>query len=865
MLHMKDLKVSTRLRSLVAAVILGLAVIALVSFVTVQKVKIGSSTYNEVALYNHLNADMQSPALDIEQIRYAVLRMLVDQSGNNKERVPSDIALFQQRKKAYIDSNEQWKKNLPEGKLKDLIVQNYQDGLQYIGMVEQEVIPPLNRGNLKEAMDARERARSVITHVIESTKSAAQLIQERESELERNANSSVQVSLIIMLSLAVVIGLLIAILGLAISRGVSHGTDSAVHLAKAIAAGDLKKSDMDLGENEFGDLLRAMNQSVETINALLAEMDQMSKQHDLGDIDVFVNADNFKGAYHTMANGLNKMVQGHISVKKKAMACLAEFGKGNFDASLEKFPGKKAFINENIEGLRTNLKQVSNEVAELIEATLQGKLATRAHTDGVHGDWKKLVSSINALIEAFVKPINVTADYIDKIGKGNIPPKITDSYNGDFNLIKNNLNACIDNVNALVSDAAMLAQAAVDGKLSTRADASRHGGDFRKIVEGVNQTLDAVIGPLNVAASYVDEISHGLVDASEILQAMAANDYTHRLSGSSKRVKITDTYNGDFNTIKNNLNACIEALEGVSAAANKTADTVEASLKSIGQNAQALSSSSQQLSATSQQMSSNAEETSAQASTVASATQQVTTNLNSVATGAEEMTSTVQSISSNASEAAKVAGEAVKTANSANTTIAKLGESSAEVGQVIKVITSIAQQTNLLALNATIEAARAGEAGKGFAVVANEVKELAKQTAKATEDISQKITAIQEDTKRAVDSIGSITAVINQINDISSTIATAVEEQSATTNEMSRNVQEAAKGSGEISHNIQGVAAAAESTTRGAQDTLQAAQQLTAMAVQLRSLVEQFRLSDSGASAASPVSHQQPKAQAARA
>jgi methyl-accepting chemotaxis protein len=399
-------------------------------------------------------------------------------------------------------------------------------------------------------------------------------------------------------------------------------------------------------------------------------------------------------------------------------------------------------------------------------------------------------------------------------------------------------------VNAMMADAMMLSQAAVEGKLATRADASKHQGDYRKVVEGVNATLDAVIGPLNVSAKYVGEISGGLVEASDVLQAMAANDYTRRVSDTSKWVKITDTYNGDFNTIKNNLNACIEALAGVGVATNKTADTLQASMKSIAQNAQALSSASQQLAATSQQMSSNAEETSAQASTVATATQQVTTNLNSVATGAEEMTSTVQSISSNAGEAAKVASEAVKTANGANTTVAKLGESSAEIGQVIKVITSIAQQTNLLALNATIEAARAGEAGKGFAVVANEVKELAKQTAKATEDISQKITAIQEDTKRAVESIGSITAIINQINDISGTIATAVEEQSATTNEMSRNVQEAAKGSGEISQNIQGVATAAESTTHGAQDTLKAAQQLTEMATQLRNLVDQFKLGD---------------------
>jgi methyl-accepting chemotaxis protein len=452
-----------------------------------------------------------------------------------------------------------------------------------------------------------------------------------------------------------------------------------------------------------------------------------------------------------------------------------------------------------------------------------------------------------------------------RIGKGGREVFIQASYNPildlngkPFKVVKyaTDITAQKLAVNAMMSDAIMLSRAALEGKLATRADATKHQGDYRKVVEGVNATLDAVIGPLNVSAKYVEDISEGLVEASEVLQAMADNDYTRRVSENDKRVKITDTYNGDFNTIKNNLNACIEALAGVGAATNKTADTLHASMKSIAQNAQALSSSSQQLAATSQQMSSNAEETSAQANTVATATQQVTTNLNSVATGAEEMSSTVQSISSNAGEAAKIAGEAVKTATSANTTVAKLGESSAEIGQVIKVITSIAQQTNLLALNATIEAARAGEAGKGFAVVANEVKELAKQTAKATEDISQKITAIQDDTKRAVESIGSITGIINQINDISGTIATAVEEQSATTNEMSRNVQEAAKGSGEISHNIQGVATAAESTTRGAQDTLKAAQQLTEMAAQLRALVEQFKLEAEEGSKSASAKHQ---------
>jgi methyl-accepting chemotaxis protein len=440
--------------------------------------------------------------------------------------------------------------------------------------------------------------------------------------------------------------------------------------------------------------------------------------------------------------------------------------------------------------------------------------------------------------------VDTVAQYLAKISRGEIPAKVTDRYSGDFEIMKNNLNTCIDNIKALVEDSHMLTVAAEAGKLATRAESGKHQGDYRKVIQGFNSTLDAVMGPLNVAAKYVDDISVGLSEASEILQGMAANDYTQRVSQSSRWVKISEAYNGDFNTIKNNLNKCVEALVGVGAATNQTADTLQASMKSIAQNAQALSHSSHELSATSQEMSSNAEETSVQANTVATATQQVTTNLNSVATGAEEMSSTVQSISSNAGEAAKVASEAVKMANAANITVAKLGESSAEIGQVIKVITSIAQQTNLLALNATIEAARAGEAGKGFAVVANEVKELAKQTAKATEDISLKITAIQEDTKRAVESIGNITVIINQINDISGTIATAVEEQSATTNEMSRNVADAARGSEEISNNIQGVASAAQSTTRGAQGTLKAAQELTDMAAQLRSLVEKFKFAN---------------------
>ena len=268
---------------------------------------------------------------------------------------------------------------------------------------------------------------------------------------------------------------------------------------------------------------------------------------------------------------------------------------------------------------------------------------------------------------------------------------------------------------------------------------------------------------------------------------------------------------------------------------------IQNAFQDVAANATALGTASSKLSEVSQLMSANAEETAVQSNVASAAAEQVSSNIGMVATAAEEMGASIKEIAKSANEAARVATTAVKVAESTNAKVAKLGESSAEIGNVIKVITSIAQQTNLLALNATIEAARAGEAGKGFAVVANEVKELAKQTAKATEDISRKIEAIQGDTKGAVDAIAQIGQIINQINDIQNTIASAVEEQTATTSEIGRNVTEAAKGSSEIAQNITGVAQAARSTTEGAINTQVSATELAQMAAALQNVVSQFK------------------------
>jgi methyl-accepting chemotaxis protein len=268
--------------------------------------------------------------------------------------------------------------------------------------------------------------------------------------------------------------------------------------------------------------------------------------------------------------------------------------------------------------------------------------------------------------------------------------------------------------------------------------------------------------------------------------------------------------------------------------------SIRETVSQMAQSSFSIASASEELSATASQMSSNAEETAAQADAVSTAAEQISSNVQTVVSGSEEMTASIREISGNAHSAAKVAGDGVKIASEANEKVGKLSESSKEIGQVVKVITSIAEQTHLLALNATIEAARAGEAGKGFAVVANEVKELAKETAKATEDISRKIEAIQLDTKGAIEGISEISKIIAQINDIQATIATAVEEQTATTNEIARNISDVAKGNEEITRNVTGVAQAAKSTTEGAEYTNKAAGELAGLAATLQNLVSQF-------------------------
>ncbi|HEX4901173.1 MAG TPA: methyl-accepting chemotaxis protein [Acidimicrobiales bacterium] len=381
---------------------------------------------------------------------------------------------------------------------------------------------------------------------------------------------------------------------------------------------------------------------------------------------------------------------------------------------------------------------------------------------------------------------------------------------------------------------------------AARAAGVRSGVCFPVIVEG------EVVGTMDFFALQTLDLSGERTDA---LRSVGRS-----VSAAFERVRAADRERAAAEALRAKVDAMLEVVEAAAAGdltkevpisgedaigqmgegLAKLLGDLRESIALIGRNAEDLTTAATELQALSGQMGTAASETSGQANVVSSASEEVSANVETVATAAEEMSASIKEIAKNATDAAKVAGQAVEVATETNDTVAKLGESSAEIGKIIKVITGIAQQTNLLALNATIEAARAGEAGKGFAVVANEVKELAKETATATEDIAQKIEAIQDDTGGAVAAIGQISAIIDQISDFQTTIATAVEEQAATTSEIARNVSEANRGSAEIAETIASVATAAETTATGAADSNRAADELARMAADLRELVGRF-------------------------
>jgi len=556
------------------------------------------------------------------------------------------------------------------------------------------------------------------------------------------------------------------------ARGVNEMVAGHIQVKKKAMAcvAEFGRGNFDAPLERFPGKKAFINDDIEALRGnvkrFIQEMTRMSEGHNAGDIDVTIPIEQFENAFREMARGVNEMVGGHIQVKKKAMACVAEFGHGNFDAPLERFPGKKAFINDNIEALRGNIKRFIQEMTRMSDEHNAGDIDVAIPIEHFEGAFREMARGVNEMVAGHIQVKKKAMACIAEFGRGNFEAPL-ERFPGKKAFINETIETVRTNLRSLISDMDTLAAAAREGRLATRADAARHGGDFRRIVDGVNQTLDAVIGPLNVAAQYVDRISKG-----------------------DTPPKITDNYNGDFNTIKMNLNVLIDSMHEITAVAEAISHgslTVQVRERS-GQDKlmQALSAMIGGLTKIVVEIKTVAAEVANGSQAMSSASTQLSQGANSQAASAEEASSSMEEMVSNirqnadnAQQTEKIAVRSAEDAKEGGRSVADAVNAMKEIASKISIIEEIARQTNMLALNAAIEAARAGEHGKGFAVVAAEVRKLAERSQKAAGEINQLSGSTVKVAEKAGDMLEKLVPNIQRTSELVKEISAASNEQNS--------------------------------------------------------------------------------------
>ena len=631
-----------------------------------------------------------------------------------------------------------------------------------------------------------------------------------------------------------------------------------VEIANEIAAGNFTEDITIRRKDEIGLLADVFRNMKETIGHVLKETDVLLLSIQEGKLDSRGNADAFRGGWQELVTGVNDVVEAFVAPVNMTTDILVRISRGDLPEKItDEYKGDFNKMKQNLNLLidSTNetiriaeeiaggnltiearersqndrlmnalnamirgLNRILQEIDELIQKVQAGKLDTRGDADAFAGGWRELVQGVNSLIDAFVAPTMMAAMYIDRVSKGDIPPKITDEYQGDFNEMKNNLNTLIETMQNLLSEMNSLILNIQQGRLNTRGNVARFVGDWRKLIDGMNNVIDAFFTPMSVVAESIDRISKG--DIPE---------------------KIEEEYQGDYNTIKNNMNLLIDAMNDITTLAKEIADgnlTVEVKersnrdtlmqvlntmIRKLQDVVLNVKSAADNVATVSIEMNSSADRTSQGATEQAAAAEQASASM-------QQMSANIRQNADNALQTEKIALKSAEGAQEGGTAVAKTVKAMQEIAKKISVIEDIAGQTRLLSLNATIEAARAQEHGKGFAVVASEVRNLADQSRLAAEEINNLANSSVVIAEKAGNVLRRLVPDIEKTSELVQEISAASSEQSSGAQQINRAIQQ-------LDQVTQQNAAASE-------EMVSTSETLAAQAEQLQSIINFFKIAE---------------------
>ena len=587
-----------------------------------------------------------------------------------------------------------------------------------------------------------------------------------------------------------------------------------------ISKGDIPPGITDSYNGDFNEIKNNLNTCIDAINALVSDTGALARASVAGKLATRADASRHHGDFRKIVAGLNETLDAVIGPLNVAAEYVDRISKGEIPPMItDSYNGDFNEIKLNLNAVVKMMNELLAETDKIIKAAAVGQLDQRANADLFVGGWHKLVAGVNDTITNIVNPLMVTANYVEQVSKGIIPPVITTEYQGQYNVIKQNLNAMVKMMNELLAETDKIIKSAAAGQLDQRANADLFVGGWHKLVAGVNDTITNIVNPLMVTADCVERISKG--DMPPV---------------------ITTSYQGQYNVIKNSLNVLIEALNRITAGARELAQgnllvnlrersdndelmkALIAMVKQLTAVVSEVKSAADNVAAGSLEMSSGADNLSQGASEQAAAAEEASSSI-------EQMTSNIRQNADNAQQTEKIAVKSADDARAGGKAVAETVTAMREIAGKITIIEEIARQTNMLALNAAIEAARAGEHGKGFAVVASEVRKLAERSQHAAREISELSSSSVDVAERAGAMLTQILPDIQKTAELVQEINAASKEQDT--------------GAGQINKAIQQLDQVIQQNASAAEEMASTAEELSSQAEQLQSTVAFFKLGDS--------------------